>query len=87
MANRYATVLQPGDPWPDTWEPERYLSTAPAAIDEFWNQSNYDIRTDVSFPGEFRCTDCGKFCKSETGLKIHCKACKSVPWMGRGSSW
>ena len=76
---------QPCDSWPDTWEPERYLSTASASIDEFWNQSNYDIRTNISVPGEFRCTECGKFCKSETGLKIHCKACKSVP--GSRRAW
>ena len=70
----------PGEPWPATWEPERYLGECPHVVDEFWSRSHYSLTDNItSPPGEFRCEHCCKFCKTGPGLKRHQKCCKSVP--------
>jgi hypothetical protein len=74
----------PGDPWPSTWEPARYLDTAPHAIDNFWLSSRHALTDTIEDPDEFRCVDCSRFCKSATGLGRHRSCCKSVPGSRNG---
>ena len=47
----------PGDPWPPTWEPARYLDTAPHAVDTFWMSAPYALTDTIEDPSEFRCVD------------------------------